>query len=200
MKNIAERAKAAHAQAVKSGFWEGELNTNLDLKIALIHSELSEALEEFRRTDQDLAGLNKIVCGIAEGDSSKPYKPVGFLVELADAVIRIFDLAARLEGAELLESRFQHQRYSDIATVNFPRKLAYAHRAVSTACMWLQDMNWGGSFYRSDGAIWELARALVHIEDMVTLVGGDKRGDLDEAIDVKMAYNATRLFRHGKQC
>ena len=51
-------------------------------KIALIHSELSEALEEFREPTEDIEGDN-----VAIGR---------FLGELADALIRILDLAGGL--------------------------------------------------------------------------------------------------------
>lgn len=51
--------------------------------IALIHSELSEALEEYRLLGDDSFEMTYAVDG----------KPEGFFVELADAVIRILDFA-----------------------------------------------------------------------------------------------------------
>lgn len=67
--------KTVNETAVKSGFWAGD--HNFAEKIALTHSELSEALEGHRNSDppdQHLPHLRNVV------------------VELADAVIRIFDL------------------------------------------------------------------------------------------------------------
>ena len=52
--------------------------------IALMHSELSEALEEYR----DEENLNV---------RFKDNKPLGFTVELADVLIRIFDMAGKYE-------------------------------------------------------------------------------------------------------
>lgn len=70
-----ELADRAHQTASSHGFWD---NTNLPTKLALIHSEVSEALEELRVT-KDPAN---------PGDA--------FSEELADVLIRVFDLAGRL--------------------------------------------------------------------------------------------------------
>lgn len=78
MTHLSEYAKRAHDTAVAKGFWEEGNERNFGEMVALIHSELSEALEEHR------AGRDAIY--ILEG------KPEGIAVELADAVIRIFDL------------------------------------------------------------------------------------------------------------
>lgn len=76
----------AHEMAREKGFWDdtpeepGRL-TSVGAKVALIHSEVSEALEEYRNG----AHLDEV--RIEDG------KPEGFGVELADAVIRIADIA-----------------------------------------------------------------------------------------------------------
>lgn len=76
-----ELVKEAHSTASRKGWWD--LEPNIPEKLALIHSEISEALEEFR------------------GGSMTPYrvgtKPEGFPVELADAIIRIADLCGYLQ-------------------------------------------------------------------------------------------------------
>lgn len=58
---------------------------NVPELIALMHSELSEALEEYRKTPTP-AGLRLVYF-----DPSKPDKPEGFPIELADVIIRILD-------------------------------------------------------------------------------------------------------------
>ena len=95
---------------MKHGFWDPPLN--FGTAIALIHSELSEALEEER------AGRALVWYHCTEGDPSLPCdpadetdcfqygyehtcqyrdaKPEGVAVELADAVIRIADLCGYL--------------------------------------------------------------------------------------------------------
>lgn len=79
--SINELVEQAHTNAVEHGWWEedrpfGEL-------IALCHSELSEALEEYRN------GKAMTTTYI------KNDKPEGIPIELADVLIRIFDICGR---------------------------------------------------------------------------------------------------------
>lgn len=83
----------AHENAVKHGFWEPPLA--FGTAIALIHSELSEALEEERNGSPDVW----FACNESDSFSRKPE---GVAVELADAVIRIADLCGHL-GIDLEE-------------------------------------------------------------------------------------------------
>lgn len=75
--------RTAHRIAKEHGWWEGE--RNIGELLALIHSEVSEALEEYRAKTL-----------LAEYRLSNKGKPEGFSVELADIVIRVFDLAEHL--------------------------------------------------------------------------------------------------------
>lgn len=68
-----ELADEVHDNSVKHGFWEGPLN--FGEKIALMHSELSEALEALRHPKQD---------------SNCP-EFTNEVIELADCIIRILD-------------------------------------------------------------------------------------------------------------
>ena len=99
---INEMVKKAHENAVNHGFWNPPLD--FGTAIALIHSELSEALEE-EREGRPLVWYK---CNEAEGVSTcapqdetdcckyRSRKPEGVAVELADAVIRIADLCGHL--------------------------------------------------------------------------------------------------------
>lgn len=74
--------KEAYDHALTKGFWDNA--PSIGDKLALIHAEVSEALEEFRDGHMGL---------YYKGTDPKPE---GFGIELADAVVRIADLAERL--------------------------------------------------------------------------------------------------------
>jgi hypothetical protein len=76
--------KLAHDNAVAHGFYQAP--PSIPERIALMHSELSEALEDFRDGNMQLTF-----------DVSHDNKPIGFPTELADTIIRIVDLACYLE-------------------------------------------------------------------------------------------------------
>jgi NTP pyrophosphatase (non-canonical NTP hydrolase) len=63
-----------HTTAKLKGFWDK--SKNIPEKLMLVVSEVSEALEEFRKTD---------------------FSKESFTEELADVVIRVFDLAGYLK-------------------------------------------------------------------------------------------------------
>lgn len=77
---INDLADRCHKTAVEHGFYE---TFDVPVKLALIHSEVSEALEDYRTGHMERLTVDG--------------RPVGFPSELADIVIRVFDLAAHLK-------------------------------------------------------------------------------------------------------
>lgn len=88
---IKDLQKESHKLAKEKGWWSKK--RSIGESLALIHSEISEALEEHRRgrqaTEIYLIDYNQ--------------KPAGFPIELADTMIRIADLAEKL-GIDLTEA------------------------------------------------------------------------------------------------
>jgi len=80
MKTIDKMCQKAHATAVDKGWWDTD--RQIPECLALIHSEVSECLEAYR--------VGSSVSTIEYDDVTK--KPEGFAVEMADVLIRVFDL------------------------------------------------------------------------------------------------------------
>lgn len=108
-----ELARKIHKNAINHGWWEAE--RPFSEVVALCHSELSEALEEYRagrantwfRCEEAVgAGNPDITCNSGcESYDTKPCKwfnpkPEGIAVEMADCLIRILDWAAH-EGLDM---------------------------------------------------------------------------------------------------
>lgn len=111
--NLSTMQADAHRNSFEKGFWDeakradGTLipqlvEAEIPKKLCLIHSEISEALEEHRN------GFAPNEVRVENG------KPEGLPVELADAVIRIFDLCGAcgidLESAVRLKMAFNATR------------------------------------------------------------------------------------------
>ena len=79
---INDLIQTSHNTAKEKGWWD-DSNRNVGELLALVHSEISEALEVYRIKGKDR---------LQEIWEDEKGKPEGFVTELADVIIRIADL------------------------------------------------------------------------------------------------------------
>jgi hypothetical protein len=193
-------AQEVHAVAVEHGWWEGEENNDIDTKIALIHAEWSEALEEYRAErpmvwyrcdeaeDEDGIVCAERACSAWEnGDCSicsRDKKPEGIAVELVDGCIRVLDLVAARE------LDVKATVYSDRKRSTLPQLVAHLHKLTANGGCYLDD--------------WDVEKAAVMLMACIRNVKDwlDVQGvDFEELMRLKHEYNKTRPYRHGgKRC
>ncbi|WP_411832019.1 hypothetical protein [Paenibacillus dokdonensis] len=125
MKSINEYVQAAHENAKSKGWWNGE--RSFGEIIALIHSEASEALEDYRNglamTEmvyeyKNGLGVPGVYDSVLKEDLlnnwhylEKDFKPCGIPSELADIVIRVFDACGRY-GIDLEQAIREKMAYN----------------------------------------------------------------------------------------
>ena len=102
-KTLRNRTDEIHGNAVAHGWWDDTKNfddrlAKIPEKILLVHCELSEAIEEYR--------TGNIQTYYVDG------KPEGVFVELADAIIRILDLAGAcgVDIEQILEEKHNYNK------------------------------------------------------------------------------------------
>jgi NTP pyrophosphatase (non-canonical NTP hydrolase) len=105
-----ELQKEIHQCAVDHGWWSNG-NRNIPECLCLIHSEVSEALEDYRTGNMN-ASTDFVTT-----------KPIGFPSELADIIIRTMDLAEAL-GIDLEEAVRIKKEYNKIRPYRHGGKLA----------------------------------------------------------------------------
>lgn len=194
MNNVKQLVKEIHTNAVNHGWWEN--NRPLCEILALIHSELSEALEEFRnghglnrtyyswhkceRTCKDI-NMSEFACASYPNCGGMIGKPEGIPAELADTIIRIFDYFG-YEGYYPEEILYHNMDEIDNLHT-FPQLITEAHAKISMAYLAASK-----------------EEALEKLHDCVNFIFGycAQNGiNLEAAIIKKHEYNLSRPYKHG---
>jgi NTP pyrophosphatase (non-canonical NTP hydrolase) len=172
-KSISAWQKEAHALAVEKGWYEGVTDnlspTRIGSRLALIHGEISEALDCVSKGRMSFFRLG--------------LKPEGFPVELADVFLRLCDFAESV-GVQMDEP--EAVLLPDLSTPEaLARELNELHNSLS-ACQW------GGPDHQIDGHV--LSGFLSHLFCVADAAGVD----LLAMAEIKHTYNKTRPHKHGK--
>lgn len=205
-----------HENAVRHGWWDsprpiGEI-------IALIHSELSEALEEYRAKRPNLwfackevesACVN--VCnpsdeydcanfGKEESCQYRSHKPEGICIELIDAVIRIFDYVGfakiYIDSSKTIADYFSDNGLVAGMSMNtfhnaaLPDVIAAIHYHVSVA--------YNSHLIKGKD---ECAEILLAVAGVIISYVNALGEDAERMLIIKHEYNKERPYRHGgKAC
>lgn len=203
-------AQEVHQNAVDHGFWDGECP--LEETIALIHSEWSEALEEYR-ADRPMVwyrcghiAMDKI-CDYCNGgcdlhgtddcEKMRFKKPEGIAVELIDGCIRIFDYTgkrnANIHGVNTMQELMDTAPEATYK-ITLARLVANMHLKTSQAYSLLLHVDDVPESERRGLAI--LFEAVA-----VSCAWIREQGlDPEKLMIEKHEYNKHRPFKHGKKC
>lgn len=212
MMKLNKFAQAVHENAVKHGWWDEE--RTFGEIIALCHSELSEALEEYRAKRPMLyypCNAGGVCVDDAEGDNvscgsrvtdpehqeaackARSKKPEGVAVELADCIIRVLDYF----GKEELDVDALMQEAMNAVMCDVPGRIYAAtlgdcisrwHLLLSLAySCWCEASGTHASALR-------MARCVCEILAWGKVTDGL---DFEMILDIKHEYNKTRPYRHG---
>lgn len=200
--NLNEFAREVHANARAHGWWDEERDP-AEI-IALIHSEWSEALEEYRAgrpmvwhecMDEGQAPEDRpVVCEqctdcyyYGKECKHRGKKPEGIAVELIDGCIRILDFAAH----EKVSLKF---REIEPLQLTLPKLIADLHYCISVA---LNDVGKDGKIMEHEFIPEWMGAAVYEAFRYIRAQGIDPEKIMLE----KHEYNKTRPYRHGgKKC
>lgn len=176
----------SHRTARNKGWWKIEKGKavveDIHEKAVLIVSELAEAFEDYRNPKRDiktiyaLVGTGEVPWEPKHVETSPMPKPDGFPIEMADAYIRICDLAGALEVEELPELL--------IHTDGNTRSMGKIIYDIMECVFKVEDFDTHEDWFAS---------LLAGIEGACRELGVD----LHQAMALKAAYNETRPERHG---
>lgn len=206
-----------HDNAVQHGFWESK--RPIGETIALIHSELSEALEEYRAgranvwfacNEVDTASIlvcdpqNESDClnyGKEESCPHRSPKPEGICIELLDAVIRIFDylgqVGATIKDDVTIQDIASHTDglIANRTVASYTKKEAFPE--FIAALHYHLSMAYNNCFFIDKE---ECANMLFSIACVIITYVNAIGEDVEGLLLMKHNFNKTRPYKHGKTC
>lgn len=214
--NLQEFALEVHKNAVKHGWWD-EGDRDFGEVAALLHSEVSEALEEYRAgrpnvwfscnecESGEICVLDETIqCHFDQQKANCIYrnpKPEGTAIELVDCIIRILDflgkededgvfqiVAPEIDKQINLIGDMDKER---IKTLSFPCFANMLHTVISNASICRETSH---SNYMSDTALLDCVRYILQWLEY-------QKEDAESLLRMKHDYNKIRPYRHGnKKC
>lgn len=202
-------AAEVHQNAVEHGWWDKPVG--FEEIIVMCHSELSEAVEEYRRGVPMLyypcngGGLcvddraDNMSCGSRVYDPEHPdapckarsKEPRGTAVELADCILRILDYFAHehLSVDSFITEVREEVPFHPTRARDFVKLVCGCHYLLSSA----YSLGRFDSSHCKDMSRTRLAACIVDITDWAELSGVD----MEMVLDLKHQYNKGRTYRHG---
>lgn len=170
--NYNELAKEIHENAVQHGWWQNL--PDYRTMECLLHSEISEAFEEYR------AGRPDVWC-------ADDGKPEGIAVELVDCAIRLLDYVGRCR----VDIQSEYDAFVATKGSAYPCDIVtlchMLHGCVTGICVSCElDIN---------------IKAVVIMLYMIRDYCDQHNIDFEDVLRLKHEYNKTRPYRHGgKKC
>lgn len=191
MSTYGDLAQKIHQTAVDKGFWEEERNLGEMLMLSI--SECSEALEEHRDGKPDVYYKHTDECNNTLSPKRETFipkcidctlKPEGLAIELADCMIRCLDTLQHYDQntGNLIEV------VRETSSETLPENVGDCLRMI---CKHLAN----GTNRKGEVFLIPIAEALLLCEMMLTRLSHDPK----ELMLIKMAYNDTRPYKHGKK-
>jgi len=175
---ISELQKQAHEIAKSKGWWDRE--RSWEEIVCLIHSEISEAFEEYRVGRMEV--WIKYAPGFEEGNTVTLKRPEGFPIELADIVIRLMDWAEH-DGVKIAGN------YQDATVKGYEFRWHEEGLDIPYQIMRLHSIAFDEEIMYPDN--------LQYCFALVCVLARSLDIDLEAAILTKMEYNRGRSYRHG---
>ena len=183
--NISELIADVHQTAVDHGWWDDGRDSRET--VALIHSELSEALEQARKN-----------MPMMYSNPEKPEKMEGMAVELIDCVIRIMDFMGHYDIPYVAKSERPVYAMPSEALPIFVCKL---HAIISSVFrLPLSDSTNVGIDIDSGAVcgVYDVGWCFSNVIDMIFTWLRYRGVSPESVLQEKAAYNKTRPYKHGK--